>query len=197
VADENELDRLAGLRPGPGWHDEDAPRISLDFDGNDADAAYTELARLRAVGDPERDARREAYADRERRKAARALDRFMELHVDDIDVSTGDRARVVAGEHFVEAVGDYVLSKIKSHWQELIDRYDQAFRDHVEQGLQQKSHYGVPERRCCGTPAMAQVPHDELCDRTQQNADSVRLPVFDRNGCPVPQNVPPADAGTA
>jgi hypothetical protein len=83
--------------------------------------AYTELARLRAVGDPERDARREAYADRERRKAARALDRFMELHVDDIDVSTGDRARVVAGEHFVEAVGDYVLSR-----------------------LQQKSHYGAP-----------------------------------------------------
>jgi hypothetical protein len=28
-----------------------------------------------------------------------------------------------------------------------------------------KSHYGVTERSCCGTPAMAQVPHDELCER--------------------------------
>jgi hypothetical protein len=84
--------------------------------------AYGELARLRAAADPDRDARREAYRETERRKAARALDRYLEAHEHAVQ-GTGPIALLsAAGERFVEAVGDYVLSR-----------------------LQQKSHYGVPE----------------------------------------------------
>lgn len=145
MADENELDRLAGLRP-------DAPRpdmISdrLGYPAEVGDQAYTELARLQSAPDPERDARREAYQERERRRAARALDRYIEaMFVSPADVPQhlGMGASNVAADRFVEAVGDYVLSTIKEHWQDLIERYDQAFRDHVEQGLQQNRHYGVP-----------------------------------------------------
>jgi hypothetical protein len=87
--------------------------------------SYAELARLRSTGDPERDARREAYQEQERRRAARALDRY-------VDLVEGDRygPRVVAGERFVEAVGDYVLSRLhhKGHYgvsdeQVVVDRY--------------------------------------------------------------------------
>lgn len=69
--------------------------------------SYTELARLRSAADPERDARRKAYQEQQRRRAARALDRC-------IDMIEGERygPRMVASERFVEAVGDYVLSRL-------------------------------------------------------------------------------------
>jgi hypothetical protein len=74
--------------------------------------------------DSERDARIDVYRDRERRRAARALDRYIDLMWVP-DAAAGDpvaeeAAMRVAGERFVESVGDYVLSR-----------------------LQQKSHYGA------------------------------------------------------
>lgn len=59
--------------------------------------------------DPDRDARVDAYRDRERRRAARALDRFLEVAVDGADLGP---ITAVAGERFVEAVGDYVLARL-------------------------------------------------------------------------------------
>lgn len=62
--------------------------------------------------DPARDARVDAYRDRERRRAARALDRYMELIYDeDIAAKRGAEIRT-AGERFVEQVGDYVLARL-------------------------------------------------------------------------------------
>lgn len=132
---EERLDEAAGIRPGPGWHDEDAPRIDPElgrprmlpdvfgYPAGVGDEAYTELARLRSAADPERDSRREAYRERERRRAARALDRYMEIIMGDAgrpSALTDHAAVSAAGERFIEQVGDYVLSR-----------------------LQQKSHYGA------------------------------------------------------
>lgn len=63
-----------------------------------------------AAPDPERDRRRELRARVERRRAARALDRYVE-------VMFGSEGRA-AGERFVEAVGDYVESRLhhKGHY---------------------------------------------------------------------------------
>jgi hypothetical protein len=63
--------------------------------------------------DPERDARRAAYREKERRRAARALDRYIEIiypHAAGLASATTDR--MVASERFVEQVGDYVLSRL-------------------------------------------------------------------------------------
>lgn len=62
------------------------------------------------AADPERDARREIYRDRERRRAARALDRYIEV-MNGPNPDAG-ATRAVAGERFVEAVGDYVLARL-------------------------------------------------------------------------------------
>lgn len=73
--------------------------------------------------DPARDARVDAYRDRERRRAARLLDRYLEVayEVSGHNLPLDGSLRLnAAGDRFVEAVGDYVLSR-----------------------LQQKSHYGV------------------------------------------------------
>lgn len=57
----------------------------------------------------ERDARRRVRADTERRRAARALDRYIEL----VYAGGSDRKITdVAGERLVEAVGDYVLARL-------------------------------------------------------------------------------------
>lgn len=115
---EEHLDALAGYRPG--WHDEDAPRLSP------VDVAPAPV--VRPGPDPLRDARIDAYRDRERRRAARMLDRFLETVA-----GTATGARDAAGERFVEAVGDYVLARIAES------------SDHdVAYGLQQNRHYGVP-----------------------------------------------------
>lgn len=91
---------------------DDASRIEPAA-GGAPDGVYTQIA-----PDPDRDARRAAYADRERRRAARALDRYMEIiYGEDIASKRGAEIRA-AGERFIEAVGDYVLSQLhhKSHY---------------------------------------------------------------------------------
>lgn len=93
--------------------------------------------------DPERDRRIDAYRDRERRRAARALDRYFEVIIGDKVGGCGDAA--VAGERFVEQVGDYVLSRM------LDDRvpygYDGVTRlyygSDAASNSHHKSHYGV------------------------------------------------------
>lgn len=64
--------------------------------------------------DPERDRRVEIYRDRERRRAARALDRYIEsLQSGEVAVSA------VAGERVVELVGDYVVARLTGRWNEV------------------------------------------------------------------------------
>lgn len=58
----------------------------------------------------ERAARRAAYQDRERRRATAAMDRYLELLYGSGIQSPAEQ---VAGERFVEAVGDYVLSRLQ------------------------------------------------------------------------------------
>ena len=71
------------------------------------------MLNLRPAGpDSERDARREIYRDRERRRAARALDRWLEATYPLAGDGASAEAIAVAGERFVEAVGDYVLARI-------------------------------------------------------------------------------------
>jgi hypothetical protein len=83
--------------------------------------------------DPDRDRRVDAYRDRERRRAARALDRYMEVIFEVTDpqgvpTSTESALTVMtASERFVEQVGDYVLARL----------------GHTELNVQQKSAYGV------------------------------------------------------
>jgi hypothetical protein len=59
--------------------------------------------------DPARDARINVYRDRERRRAARALDRYIEIM---FSPPLDEVARRVAGERFVEEIGDYVLARL-------------------------------------------------------------------------------------
>lgn len=59
----------------------------------------------------DREARRAAYAARERRRAAAALDRFLAVLYGTPDEVWTDAARV-ENDRFVEAVGDYVLARI-------------------------------------------------------------------------------------
>lgn len=102
--------------------------------------------------DPARDRRRDLYADRERRRAARALDRFLEAFNEfGTAGSTGAR---VAGERFVEQLGDYVLARLGRDETSLLGEVEallgpSAARDVADQmhdeayGLHQKAHYGV------------------------------------------------------
>lgn len=79
---------------------------------------------------PARDARVDVYRDRERRRAARALDRYIEamfLSPADVPQHLGMGESRVAADRFVEAVGDYVLARLG----------DSALN------VQQKSHYDV------------------------------------------------------
>lgn len=68
--------------------------------------------------DPARDARVDAYRDRERRRAARALDRYMEVIFEATEPSRESKSTVdaltvmTASERFVEQVGDYVLARL-------------------------------------------------------------------------------------
>lgn len=83
----------------------------------------------RCIGpDPERDVRIDTYRDRERRRAARALDRYFDVMHNGVE---GDPA--AAGERFVEQVGDYVLARL----------------GHNPSVVQHKSHYDVPPRDQC------------------------------------------------
>lgn len=92
---------------------------------------------VRPAPDPERDARIEAYRDRERRRAARALDRYLELIAPVPPVGAAEPISV-AGERFVEAVGDYVLARLHD------ETYRAAASDVLGIDLHQKTDYGVP-----------------------------------------------------
>jgi hypothetical protein len=59
----------------------------------------------------ERDARMAVYRDRERRRATLALDRYVELVYGGSDKKVSD----VAADRLVEAVGDYVLSRLHNN----------------------------------------------------------------------------------
>jgi hypothetical protein len=89
-----------------GWHDEDAPRGDVTGFGH-LPGRVTPIA-----PDAARDARVDTYRDRERRRAARQLDRYIETRGE--YGSDGDRGAAVAaaGDRFVEAVGDYVLARL-------------------------------------------------------------------------------------
>jgi hypothetical protein len=67
---------------------------------------------LTPMTNPARDARRRVRAERERRRAARALDRYMEIYEQAVAGAGGTLPILTAGERFVEAVGDYVLSEL-------------------------------------------------------------------------------------
>ena len=100
---------------------------------------------------PERDARIEVYRNRERRRAARALDRYIDT-IFPGHGSNPSEATAVANERFVEAVGDYVLSS-----------------------LQQKSHYGATEHKHVWQAGMcvAPDPGDECAEARPPQHKSV------------------------
>jgi hypothetical protein len=108
--------------------------------------------------DPARDARIDAYRDRERRRAARALDRYMEVM---FSPPLDEVARRVAGERFVEEVGDYVLARL----------------GYTGLNVQQKSNYGATcGREDCPGPGHLFVVGENLrsqCAGAAHNADSV------------------------
>lgn len=135
--------RMAGPRPGgAGWHDEDAPRIDVSAFGQRPGSVTL------PGPDPDRDARIDAYRGRERRRAARTLDRYLELIYDeDIASKRGVEIRV-AGERFVEAVGDYVLSRMTGNpWGDAV----QAHRDAVSD-VQHNRHYDVTNATAVHVP---------------------------------------------
>lgn len=117
--------------------------------------------------DPDRDARREIYRDRERRRAARALDRyFTAMHSD------SDGSPFVAGERFVEQVGDYVLARLGST---CLNGPEHPCTDVMTVGeaydrLHQKADYGVSpgcghygcrgDAECQNEPAHPEGAHD-------------------------------------
>jgi hypothetical protein len=104
--------------------------------------------------DPARDARINAYRDRERRRASRLLDRYLELLAP--VAPTGNVESIsAAGERFVEAVGDYVLARLGD----------------TGLNVQQKSNYGasaVPYG-CDGDPCT--IPHHHPEPAEPHNAD--------------------------
>lgn len=116
--------------------------------------------------DPERDARIDVYRDRERRRAARDLDRYMELIYDE-DIASKRGAEIrVAGERFVEACGDYVLARMTGNpWGDAVEAHRAR--------LQQKSHYGVSIEE---HNRLVQEEQAELIDRQRERAASIRGP---------------------
>jgi hypothetical protein len=93
-----------------GWHDEDAPLF--------VENGYRVLLPGRVMPiapDAARDERVDAYRDRERRRAAKALDRYiasMFTSAADAPQLLGIGANREAAGRFVEAVGDYVLARL-------------------------------------------------------------------------------------
>jgi hypothetical protein len=132
--------------------------------------AYTELERLSAVPDPDRDQRIEAYRDRERRRAARAMDRYIEV-LNGPFTNHMPPELDVAGERFVEAVGDYVLSRMTGNpWGDAV----QAHRDRVSE-VQHNRHYGAtthdPGSHVGGCPNRDWVGEPYLPCETQHKSD--------------------------
>lgn len=77
--------------------------------------------------DADRDRRIGAYRDRQRRRAVRALDRYIAAVFDDpAQPHVCSTVATAAGDRFVEAVGDYVLSRLQhnSHYGAPVDTED-------------------------------------------------------------------------
>lgn len=131
--------------------------------------SFNELTRLRSIADPERDARIEAYRDQERRKAARALDRYLDAWQDAYAGSGPAPVVAAAGERFVQAVGDYVLSRLSAP---NVVTGDDGTR-YVMSPDAHKSHYGASDVTCpydCGhTDCPVHGPEDEARSRTHHN----------------------------
>jgi hypothetical protein len=87
--------------------------------------------------DSDRDRRVDAYRDRERRRAARALDHY--IQTTQVYDTPGFSVAHVAGERFVEAVGDYVLARLDERGACPLDGSTTCY----DAGLHQKAHYGV------------------------------------------------------
>jgi hypothetical protein len=153
---------------------EDAPRCVKCGKAWPCEGWLLEPPRLQPApipASPARDARIDAYRDRQRRRAARALDRYFETLLGDT-VGMGP-AVSVAGERFVEDMADYVAARLSGMLPDGMSvTYDRS-------PLQQKSHYGVePDRideclRCGGPLASDRVCADDNCgaDDEPHNAD--------------------------
>lgn len=120
---------------------EDAPRCVKCGKAWPCEGWLLEPPRLQPApipASPARDARIDAYRDRQRRRAARALDRYFETLLGDT-VGMGP-AVSVAGERFVEDMADYVAARLSGMLPDGMSvTYDRS-------PLQQKSHYGAFER---------------------------------------------------
>lgn len=116
-----------------------------DSDGTAPGAAtYEGLARLRSAPDPARDARREAYAEQQRRRAARALDRLLDLSLSN---PLEFDQRGVASERFIAAMSDYVLSRLSGVdevFPAMVADYNEKLDEHIKSSTAHKSHYGAP-----------------------------------------------------
>lgn len=122
--------------------------------------------------DPERDARVDAYRDRERRRAARALDRYIDLNMNG---GAGTAAADVAGDRLVEAVGDYVLARLQRGadeppWGESSHLAVRGCEIHGDacagDPLQQKAHYGVavpPHPTCAEVTTIGRENSSWVC----------------------------------
>jgi hypothetical protein len=143
--------------------------------------------------DPERDARVDAYRDRERRRAARALDRYIDLMwVPERaagDPAAEEAAMRVAGERFVEQVGDYVLARLGERAPEFCgNRVDHRRHSWSDYGvpkicdgvgeLHQKAHYGVPVG---GQLRAVECPLQEDCVGECERPD-LDHPIMQHNG---------------
>lgn len=122
---------------------------------------------------PARDRRRDLYADRERRRAARALDRYLDAFNEfGTAGSTGAR---VAGERFVEQVGDYVLARLNASIEAELGpsaARDVADRMHDEAyGLHQKADYGVADPGRCFCRGTGEGAHEFGVEGCSGNGD--------------------------
>lgn len=148
----DDIERECGPAADGGWRC--APYAACTHPGGCllADLADPEQAGGRGLvvpiaPDPARDARIDAYRDRERRRAVRALDRFIDLNMNG---GAGTTAADVAGERFVEAVGDYVLARLTVATGGVYVEADGEFcGNRVEHRPHPWSDYGVP-KRCDG-----------------------------------------------
>jgi len=157
---------------------EDAPRCVKCGKAWPCEGWLLEPPRLQPApipASPARDARIDAYRDRQRRRAARALDRYFETLLGDT-VGMGP-AVSVAGERFVEDMADYVAARLSGMLPDGMSvTYDRS-------PLQQKSHYGVVGKVGCPNEISAicctevghcvmQAKAPEESIRSAHNADS-------------------------
>jgi hypothetical protein len=117
--------------------------------------------------DPARDARIDLYRDRERRRAARALDRYIDTQMGDTAtglLSPTDREVVAAaGERFIEQVGDYVLARLE------VPNPGQSLPAHAWREYNATGN-------TCHYPGCGMSEDEHAASDTHHNADSVGGP---------------------